>query len=78
MAITRNDVLAAIDSARVLEDVSIVRDDISLTEQGIDSLGMFNVLLVVEERFGIKIPDSDVEGLETVNDLVRYVNTRIQ
>lgn len=77
MTITRNDVLAAIQSAEVLEDVSVVRDEINLSEQGIDSLGMFNVLLVVEERYGIKIPDSDIENLQTVNDIVRYVNSHV-
>ncbi len=77
MSITRNDVLAAIQSAKVLEDISIVRDEIKLTEQGIDSLGMFNVLLVVEERYGIQIPDSDIERLQTVNDIVRYLNALI-
>ena len=39
----------------------------------IDSLSMVEVVVAAEERFGVKIPDDDVKGLQTVGDAVTYI-----
>ncbi len=77
MPIGRDEVLSAIRESQFLEDVSGLRDDVKLTEQGIDSLGMFNVLLVLSERFGVLIPDQDAERLNTINQIAEYFNQRL-
>lgn len=51
-------------------------DDISLADQGIDSLSLFNILLILEEREGIKIPDEDLDQLISVQSIVQYLNSR--
>ena len=76
MAIGRSEVLAAIRDSGELDDVSALRDDVKLTEQGIDSLGMFNVLLVLSERHGVTIPDQDAERLQTIAQITAYFNDR--
>jgi acyl carrier protein len=77
MAISRQDVVAAVKEAEVLDEISNLRDDVKLTEQGVDSLGMFNVLLVLSERFGIEIPDKDADGLNSINQIIEYFNRRL-
>jgi acyl carrier protein len=77
MAISRQDVVAAVKEAEVLDDVSGLRDDVKLTEQGVDSLGMFNVLLVLSERFQIEIPDKDADGLNSIHQIIEYFNRRL-
>lgn len=77
MAIGRDEVLSAIRESGVLDDVSALRDEVKLTEQGIDSLGMFSVLLVLSERHGIEVPDRDAERLNTVARIVEYFNARL-
>ncbi len=77
MPIGRDEVLSAIRESGVLDDVSALRDDVKLTEQGIDSLGMFNVLLVLSERHGIEIPDPDAAKLTTVMQITEYLNARL-
>jgi acyl carrier protein len=50
--------------------------DASLTRSGIiDSTGVMEILLFLEEHFGLKVPDEEVtpENLDTLNNLVRYV-----
>jgi acyl carrier protein len=76
MAIGRDEVLSAIRDSGELDDVSALRDDVRLTEQGIDSLGMFNVLLVLSERHGITVPDKDAEKLQTIAQIAAYFNDR--
>jgi acyl carrier protein len=77
MSISREDIVSAIQESEVLDDPSALRDDIKLTEQGIDSLGMFNVLLVLSERLGIDIPDKDADGLNNINQIIEYLNKRL-
>ena len=48
-------------SARLAEDL------------GADSLDLVELVLAMEERFEIEIPDEDAVRLETVADAIRYV-----
>jgi acyl carrier protein len=51
--------------------------DKSLFDMGLDSLDHSAVLLALEERYGIKIPDEDVESLSSVNQIATYLMGRI-
>ena len=39
----------------------------------VDSLSMVEVVVACEERFGVRIPDSDLEKLVTVGDAIDYI-----
>ena len=43
--------------------------------QGIDSLDALSIFTQVEEKYGIQIPDEDFNKLDSVNDVVNYLNT---
>ncbi len=77
MKVTREDVCNAIKQTKIVADSENLRDDIELTDQGIDSLGMFNVILVLQEKYQIDIPDADIDELTTVQKLVMYLNMRL-
>lgn len=54
--------------------------DASLTQQGVlDSMGVLELIMFVEERFGVKVPDEDTlpENLDSVDRIVRYVQGRL-
>ncbi|CUI69799.1 phosphopantetheine-binding protein [Achromobacter xylosoxidans] len=74
--ITRDTVISAILEANAAPATQEIRDDISLADQGIDSLSLFNILLILEEREGIKIPDEDLDQLISVQSIVQYLNSR--
>ena len=40
---------------------------------GADSLDIVEFLMALEDQYGIEVPDEDAEGLQTVGDLVRYI-----
>ena len=51
----------------------------SLTQSGVlDSMGVLELVMFLEERFGITVPDEDTvpENLDTVDRIVRYVDGR--
>lgn len=65
--------------AEILDEVagvnaSDVSDEKSFTEElDVDSLSMVEVVVAAEERFGVKIPDDEVQNLKTVGDAVTYI-----
>ena len=38
-----------------------------------DSLDAVEIIMAIEEEFGIEIPDEDAEKIQLVGDLVKYV-----
>ncbi len=77
MKVERQDIIAAVRDAKVVSDPDKLRDEVKLSDQGIDSLGVFNILLVLGEKYGIEIPDSDVDQLTTIAVMIDYLNRRL-
>ena len=48
--------------------------DLELDELGLDSLSKIDLAVAAEDRFGIPIPDQDLERFVTVGDLLDYVH----
>jgi acyl carrier protein len=48
--------------------------DVPLEKLGLDSLSKIDLAVAAEDRFGIPIPDEDLEGFVTVGDLFDYVH----
>lgn len=67
--------------AEILEEVAgISPDDVapekSFTDDlDVDSLSMVEVVVAAEEKFGVKIPDNEVQNLKTVGDAVSYIES---
>ncbi len=40
---------------------------------GADSLDVVELVMALEEKFGIEIPDEDAEKIQTVADAVKYI-----
>ena len=54
--------------------VEDVQSDKSFVDDlDIDSLSMVEVVMAAEDKWGVKIPDSEVKNLKTVGDAVSYI-----
>ncbi len=54
--------------------VEEVVDQASFTDDlGADSLDTVELVMALEEEFGIEIPDEDAEKMRTVGDAMRYI-----
>ena len=60
-----------VDGAEVTPDASFVED------LGADSLDTVELIMVLEEEFGIEIPDDDAEKIAKVKDAVKYIKDRV-
>ena len=76
MKATIENVKEVITEAEVVGDANEMKNDIPLSEQGIDSLDVVNVYLLLEEKFDVKIPDEDLTKVQTIDAIVEYVNNR--
>lgn len=56
-----------VDKDKVTMEASII-DDL-----GADSLDVVDLIMSLEEEFGIEIPDDQVENMKTVGDIVKYI-----
>ena len=65
-----------IDQLGVSED-QVTQHASFVDDLGADSLDTVELVMALEEEFGIEIPDKDAEKIKTVNDVVGYVSEHI-
>ena len=56
-----------------LEDVEITEKSNFKDDLGADSLDLFELVMSLEEEFGVEIPSEDLEKIATVGDVVNYL-----
>ena len=55
----------------VLLEASFIQD------LGADSLDLVELIMAMEEEFGLEISDEDAEKIQTVQDAVNYITKRV-
>lgn len=45
---------------------------------GADSLDVVELIMKIEEKFGIEVPDTDAEKIRTVQDAVNYIEQKLK
>jgi acyl carrier protein len=48
-----------------------------IDDLGADSLDLVELIMAMEEEFGVEISDEDAEKIQTVQDVVNYINQHI-
>ena len=57
-------------------DVNEVTNEASFIDDlGADSLDIVELVMKMEEEFGIEIPDEEAEKIKTVNDVIQFITT---
>ena len=60
-----------VEESKVTESASFIND------LGADSLDTVELIMELENRFNIQIPDEDQEKITTVGDAISYVKSKI-
>lgn len=63
----------------IVEQLSVEKDKVVpgasfVDDLGADSLDLVELIMAMEEKFDIEIPDEDAEKIATVQDAVDYVS----
>ena len=56
-----------VEEEKVSMEASIMHD------LGADSLDIVDLVMSLEDEFGVEIPDDQVENIKTVGDIVKYI-----
>ena len=59
-----------VDAEKVKMESSLVQD------LGADSLDLVEVIMALEEKFELEIEDEDAEKIATVEDIIKYIESR--
>lgn len=52
--------------------------DSVIMKLGIDSLQMLEIVSAMERRFKVTLPDDQLVGIQTIDDLVKLIQRRLQ
>lgn len=57
-----------------VDDKESISQDLSITDDlGADSLDVVDLVMDIEDEFGVSIPEDQVENIKTVGDIVKYI-----
>ena len=75
---TTNEKLKEIIATQLRLDPSEITDEIDIADDlGADSLDIVEILMVIEEEFGVTIPDDEVANLRKLSALAPYIEERL-
>lgn len=62
----------------IVEQLGVKPDQVTpeaklIEDLGADSLDAVELVMALEEEFGIEVPDEQAEKLQTVGDIVKYI-----
>ena len=62
----------------IVEQLGVNESEVNLEAKfiddlGADSLDIVELVMALEDEYGIEIPDEDAEKIETVGDAIRYI-----
>ena len=65
----------------VMQQLNITEDQYNIEasfveDLGADSLDIVELLMALEDEFGIEIPDEDAEKITTVGDAMKYIEEK--
>ena len=66
----------------ISEQLGVKKEEIKqessfIDDLGADSLDTVEVVMALEEEFGIEIPDEDAEKITTVGEAIKYIEEKI-
>ena len=79
MAENIEDQLKKIIAEQLMVEVDELTDEASFVDTlGADSLDTVEMVMEIEDEFGIEIPDEDAEKMSTVGDAIAYVKSKVE
>jgi acyl carrier protein len=65
----------------IAEQLGVKKEEVTdeakfIDDLGADSLDTVELVMALEEEFGIEIPDEDAEKMVTVNEAIKYIEEK--
>ncbi|MCD6584070.1 MAG: acyl carrier protein [Candidatus Omnitrophota bacterium] len=67
----------------IAEQLGVKKEEIKpessfVDDLGADSLDTVEIVMALEEEFGIEIPDEDAEKMATVGEAIKYIEEKVK
>lgn len=69
-------VIKLVSDATKVDMVKINAGTSFVEDLNLDSLDIVELMMKMEDEFGVEIPEEDAEGLKTVQDVVSYLEKK--
>ncbi len=77
MSDTFAEVKTVISEELEVEESQITMESQIVDDLGADSLDVVELIMRLEEKFDVEIPDEDAEKIQTVGDAVKFIETKL-
>ena len=77
MSDTFEEVKAVIAEELEVDEAQISMESVIVDDLGADSLDVVELIMRLEEKFEVEIPDEDAEKIQTVGDAVNFIQTKL-
>ena len=66
----------------IMEQLGVTAEEVKpeasfVEDLGADSLDVVEILMAIEENFGVSVSDDEIPNLKTVRDIVEYVESNM-
>ncbi|MGR5985552.1 acyl carrier protein [Bacillus cytotoxicus] len=69
------EVLRNIIETESKKEISSLKEDMTFTNLGIESMDKIRIVIQVERKFGVEFSETDATNIETIGDLVHFIKT---
>jgi acyl carrier protein len=73
MASVKDEIIGIINEICRMQNTDLSDETKPLLQAGLDSLDYSSVLLAVEDRYDLRVVETDIEKLASLRDIVRFV-----
>ncbi len=74
----REKVVKVVKEKLSVEDDKIVDSAKYVEDLGADSLSLVDIAMALEDEFGMKIPDEDIEKISTIGSTISYIQEHLK
>ncbi|MBQ9937085.1 MAG: acyl carrier protein [Oscillospiraceae bacterium] len=60
-----------------IDESTIKMESNIIDDLGADSLDLVDAIVTFNDEFGVDIPDEDLESIQTVGDIVKYIEANM-
>ena len=73
----KNEIISLISSTLGINKKKINEKTNLIADLGLESLDLVDLVAAFEEKYQIEIPDQDIKNLQTVEDIIKYIESHV-
>ena len=73
----KEEVIELISSVLEIEKKEINEKTNLVADLGVESLDLVDLVAAFEEKYEFEIPDKDIKNLQTVGDIIKYIEEHV-